>query len=231
MVPARAYTANDLVFSRDGLGSCKLTTWHGRPFHSLKFSRGNPGIKVAANLGIGDGAHAAPESVTNQCPLIDDCLPLKILVARKGKRFPCAVERIGRLLLLLDSLACRAHDRVGLVAEVGSELAMRSHHFAGRMNLLLVAGRVGRDLSSLLAVPTGALQVLANLLTARAGRIQIFLAISLNLRGAASTNGNFVSQLPQSIGQFRLIDGCGKLLRIEEALRLDGAWLTILALE
>jgi hypothetical protein len=87
-------------------------------------------------------AHAAPESVTNQCPLIDDCLSLKILVPRKGKRFPYAVERIGRLLLLLDSLACRAHDSVGLVAEVGGELAMRSHHFGGRMNLLLIPRRV-----------------------------------------------------------------------------------------
>jgi hypothetical protein len=36
--------------------------------------------------------------------------------------------------------------------------------------------------------------------------------------------------LPQAKGQFGLIDGGGKLLRIEEALRLDGAGLTILAL-
>lgn len=76
-------------------------------------------------------------------------------------------------------------------------------------------------------MPTGALQ---NLLTAGAGRIQIFLAISLNLRGAASANGNLIPQFFQSEGQFGLIDGCGKLLRIEEALRLDGAWLTVLAL-
>jgi hypothetical protein len=32
---------------------------------------------------------------------------------------------------VLDSLACCAHDSVGLVAEVGSELAMRSHHSPG----------------------------------------------------------------------------------------------------
>ena len=159
MVPALAYTANNLVFSRNCLGGCELTTWHGCTFHSVKFSRGNTGIKIAANLSIGDVTHAPPKSVTDQCALIDDCLSLKILVARKGKRFPHAVER-GRLLLLLDSLACRAHDSVGLVAEVGSEPAMRSHDFARRMNLLLVTSRVRGDLSSLLALPTGALQEL-----------------------------------------------------------------------
>ena len=84
MVPALAYTANNLVFSRNGLGGRELTTRHGCPFHSLKFSRGNAGIKIAANLGIGDVTHAPPESVTDQCALIDDRLALKILVARKG---------------------------------------------------------------------------------------------------------------------------------------------------
>src|SRR5882757_6031137 len=118
------------MLRRNGLGRGELTTGHGRPFHLVKFSRGNAGVKIAANLGISDVTHATSESVTNQCSLIDDCLSLKILVARKGKRFPHAVERMGRLLLLLDALACRAHDRVGLVAELGSELAMRSHHFA-----------------------------------------------------------------------------------------------------
>ena len=100
---------------------------------------------------------------------------------------------------MLDSLACRAHDSVGLVAEVGSELAMRSHHFAGRMNLLLIAGRVRRNLSSLLALPTGALQILTNLLTAGAGRIQVFLAISLNLRAPLRPTVISYPSLPQSV--------------------------------
>ena len=93
---------------------------------------------------------------------------------------------------------------------------MRSHHFSGRINLLLVAGRVRGNLSRLLAVGDRALQILANLLTAGAGHIQIFLAITLYFRGTACVNGNLISQLPQSVGQFGVIDGYGKLLRITE---------------
>jgi hypothetical protein len=95
------------MFSRNRLGGCELAAWHGRPFHSLEFCRGNAGIEIGANLGIGDVTHAPPESVTNQCPFIDDCLSLKILVARKGKRLPHAVERMAGLLLVLDSRAAR----------------------------------------------------------------------------------------------------------------------------
>ena len=76
----------------NGLGRCELTTGHVRPFDSLKFSGRNSSIQIAANLGIGDVAHAAAESVANQGPLVYDGLALEVLVARKRQRFPHAVD-------------------------------------------------------------------------------------------------------------------------------------------
>ena len=126
---------------------------------------------------------------------------------------------------MLDALPRGADDRFGLVAEVGSELAMRRHDFAGRMNFFAVAGGVRGDLRGLFASATRALQILANLLAARAGCVKVLLRVALDLRRAAAANGDFVTELAKPVSQLRLIDGGGELLRCEEALRLDGARL------
>ena len=47
---------------------------------------------------------------------------------------------------------------------------------------------------------------------------------------AAPPCRDFVTELAQSVGQLGLIDGRGELLRGEEALRLDGARLAVVAL-
>ena len=87
-----------------------------------------------------------------------------------------------------------------------------------------------RDLGSFLPGTACAFEVLTNLLAARTGGVEIFLCVSLNLRGAAPPGRNLVTELAQSVGQLGLIDGRGKLLRGEEALRLDGARLAVVAL-
>jgi len=76
----------------------------------------------------------------------------------------------------------------------------------------------------------GAFEVLANLLAAGTGCVEILLRVALDLRRAAPTCRNFVAKLAQSVGQLGLIDGRGELLRGEKALRLDGAWLAVVAL-
>ena len=124
---------------------------------------------------------------------------------------------------MLKSLPRGADDRFGLVAEVGSELAMRRHDFAGRMDFFAVARGVRGDLGSLLPGAAGALQILANLLAARARCVKVLLRVALDLRRAAAANGDLVTKLAKPVGQLRLIDGGGELLRCEEALRLDGA--------
>jgi hypothetical protein len=81
------------------------------------------------------------------------------------------------------------------------------------MDLLAVTGGVRSDLGRLPTVATGPLQILANLLTSRAGSVEVFLGIPLDLRRSASANDDFIAELFQSIGQLRLIDSSGKLLR------------------
>src|SRR5580658_6024135 len=123
-----------------------------------------------------------------------------------------------------------AHNGVGLVAILRCEPAVRGHHVAERMNFLMVACRVCGDFRRLFSVTAGALQILSYLLATRTRCVKILLGVALDLRRAASTSGDFIAKLSQPVGQLRLIDGRGKLLRSEEALRLKGAVLAVLAL-
>jgi hypothetical protein len=128
---------------------------------------------------------------------------------------------------MLKPLACAADDGFGLVPKVGSELAMRSHDIGWRMNLFAVACGVRGDLSGLLSGAACALQILANLLAARAGCVEVLLRVAFDFRCAAAANGDLVTELAKPVSQLGLIDGGGKLLRCEEALRLDGAGLAV----
>ena len=107
---------------------------------------------------------------------------------------------------------------------------MRGHDFAWRMNLFAVACGVRGDLCGLLPGAACALQILANLLAARAGCVEVLLRVAFDFRRAAAANGDLVTELAKPVSQLRLIDGGGKLLRCEEALRLDGAGLAVVAL-
>ena len=131
---------------------------------------------------------------------------------------------------MLKSLARGADDRFGLVSEVGSELAMRSHDFARRMDFFAVARGVRGDLGGLLPGAACALKILTNLLAARAGCVKVLLRVALDFRRAAAANGDLVTKLAKPVGQLRLINGGGELLRGEETLRLDGSRLAILPL-
>src|SRR5690242_2132514 len=99
-----------------------------------------------------------------------------------------------RSLLVLGSFSRSAYDGVCLVSEVGSYLAMRSHHFARRMDSLPVAGRVGGDLGRFFAIVTSPLQILANLLTARARCVEVFLRITLDLWRPAPANRDLIPE-------------------------------------
>src|ERR1700693_1857341 len=98
------------------------------------------------------------------------------------------------------------------------------------MNLLAVSCRVRSDLGRFLPRAARAFEVLTNLLAARTGCVEVFLCVALDLRRATPTCRDFVTELAQSVGQLGLIDSRGKLLRGEEALRLNGARLAVIAL-
>src|ERR1700683_4345262 len=98
------------------------------------------------------------------------------------------------------------------------------------MNFLAVTGRVRSDFGSFLPRAARAFEVFTNLLAPWTGCVEVFLRVALNLGGASSPCSNFVPELVQAVGQVGLIDGRGKLLRGEEALRLNCARLAIVAL-
>ena len=116
---------------------------------------------------------------------------------------------------------------LGLVAEVGGELAMRRHDVGCRVNLLAVPRGVRGDLRRLFPGAASALKICPNLLAARARCVEIFLRVTLDLRRSASANGDLVTKLAKPVSQLGLIDGGGELLRSEKALRLDGAGLPV----
>src|ERR1022692_1762578 len=224
-------SADNFMFRLDRFGGGELTAGNAlRALDDLKFPRSQAGVKMGADLGMGDLAHAAPEPVANQRTFIDNRLALEVLVARKSERFSNTVKRVGGLLLMLRPFTCRAHNRLGLVPKVCRQLAVRGHHLARRMDLLAVTRRVRGDLGSFLSGVPCAFEVLTNLLATGTGCVEVFLCVSLNLRSAALPCRNFVTALAQAVSQLGLIDGRGKLLRGEEALGLNRAGVAVIAL-
>ena len=115
------------------------------------------------------------------------------------------------------------NDVVCLVAEFCGEPPVRRKHLGGRKNLLFVASRMRCDLGRLMALKPVALHVGAYLLASRAGGIQVLLRVALDLRRSAAAGLDFVAEIAKSVHQFGLVDGSGKLLRLKEAARLEGA--------
>jgi hypothetical protein len=86
------------------------------------------------------------------------------------------------------------------------------------------------DLRGLFSKAACSFQILTNLLAAGTGCVEILLRAALDLRRATASSSDFIANLAKPIGQLGLVDGSGKLLRSEEALRLDRAVLAVLAL-
>jgi hypothetical protein len=116
---------------------------------------------------------------------------------------------------MLLALAGGADDGIGLIAEVGSKLAVRCHNLDRRMDLFAVTGGVRGNFGSLPAGTSGPLQIFANLLTPRTRSVEIFLGVALDFRCSAAPGGDFIPEFLQSVRQIGLIDGSSELLRSE----------------
>ena len=93
LVLSFAHSAEDFLFRCNGLGGCELTAWDTlATVDDLKFPGGQTGVKVGADLSVGDLTHAAPQPVADQSTFIDNCFALEVFVARKGKRFADTVN-------------------------------------------------------------------------------------------------------------------------------------------
>jgi hypothetical protein len=79
-----------------------------------------------------------------------------------------------------------ADDPLGLVAVLGGELPVASEYSIGRQNYLAIAGGMRGDLRRVRARVTAAGDCLAYPLMARAGGVEKFLGVALDLRAAAS---------------------------------------------
>ena len=231
MVLSLTHSAENFMFRFDGFGGGELTARNAlRPLDDLKFPGSQAGVKIGADLGMGDLAHSATEPVADQRTFIHNRLALEVLVAGKGERFSNPVQRVDGLLLMLRPFPRCAYNSVGLVPKVCRQLPVRGHHLSRRMNFLAVTRRVRSDLGSFFPRAARAFEVLTNLLAPGTGCVEVFLRVALDLRGTAPPCRDFVTELAQSVSQLGLIDGRGKLLRGEEALRLDGARLAVVAL-
>ena len=76
------------MFRFNGFGGGELTARNALiPVDDLKFSRSQSGVKIGADLRMGDLPHATTEPVADQRTFIHNCLALEVLVARKGEGF------------------------------------------------------------------------------------------------------------------------------------------------
>src|ERR1019366_7714778 len=119
---------------------------------------------------------------------------------------------------------------LGLVSKVCRELSVRGHHVGWRMDFFTVAGRVCGDFGGLFPRAARAFELITNLLAAGTGCVEVFLCVSLDVGRTAPPGRNFVTELAEFVGKFRLIDGRGELLRGEETLRLNRTRLAVVAL-
>jgi hypothetical protein len=81
------------------------------------------------------------------------------------------------------------------------------------------------NLCRFLSIAAGSIKILTYLLAARTGCVEVLLGVALDLRGAASSSGDFVAELAKPVGQLRLVDGSSELLRLKESALLKCAEL------
>ena len=118
---------------------------------------------------------------------------------------------LGRIFL--TTLPCLRHNFVGLVAELGGDLPMCGQYLGGRMNLLAVTGGVRGDLRRLRPLIDRSFPDAPRICWLRGLEASRYSCEYPLISGAPLRPGfNFVAEFAQAVGQFRLIDGSGKLL-------------------
>ncbi len=195
----------------------------------LKLSGSLSLLEVVAYLAVSKVAHAAPQGVAHDVSLIGDRLALEVAALSKADSIlnPFRDARDVRLLLSRRPCPCFNDDAIRLIAELGRKLPVGCEYLGGCVNLFLVASGVGGDLRRLRPGKSALFEVLANLLAAWAGSVEIFLCVSFYLRRPTSPRRDFVPQPRQPIHQLTLIHGCRELLAVEITLWLDSAGGTV----
>ncbi len=167
-----------------------------------------PLIEVPAHLIEDEVAHAAPQGVTHDIPLVGDGLPLEATILRKGDGFLRPLGRI-RYTILCQSFSsspgCCDH-MICLIAELGRNLAVSDKHLRRSMNLLPVTGVMGGDLRCLRPTETAPRNGFLNLLVAGTGCFKVLSGVALYIGRTAFSGLDLVAQIAEPEGQLRLVD-------------------------
>jgi len=178
--------------------------------HSYELACYLSAIKIRSYLSVANLAHAAAERISNQQAFVHDCLALEILVAGKSDRFAHALARDRRYLHLPGALSRRTNHRVRLVAKICSKPTVSGHNLTRSQQLFAISRGMRGDFRCFFAALPQLFEVFTDLLAAWAGSVKVLLSVSLDLWCTAASALDFVPELSQAIGQFRLVDrgGC-----------------------
>src|SRR5262249_39228871 len=126
-------------------------------------------------------AHGPTQRVTQEGALIHHGLTFKVPRLRKCDRLLRTDARRVRFDPVLTDLGGSDH-RARLIAILLREFAMASLHLVASVVPFGSRGAVRRDLRGARAASVGVGEMRFNLLTAWAGRLEVLLAVSANLR-------------------------------------------------
>src|ERR1700691_1280084 len=119
LVLSLTHSLENLIFRFDCFRGGELAARNTlRPLDDLKFSGGQAGVKIGADLGVSDLPHAATEPVADQRPFVHNGLALEVFVAGKSEGFSNTVKRVDRLLLMLRPFPRCSYNRLGLTSKV-----------------------------------------------------------------------------------------------------------------
>ena len=195
------------------------------PVNGLELAAAVSLVKVRPNLVIGEVAHAAPQGVPHDVPLVGNGLTLEAAILGKADCFLRPLGRIRHPVLRhsFGPFSRRRDDVIGLVAELGRNLPVSGEHLSGRMDFLPVAGVMGGDLRGLGPAEAAPRDGFFDLLAARAGRFKVLGGVAFHIGSAALARFDLVAEIAEPEGQLRLVDSGRKLLGIEESALLQCA--------
>jgi hypothetical protein len=135
------------------------------------------------------------------------------------------------LLRVMPGIQSRfGHNTIRLVPELSGQFTVPFKNLLGRVKFLTVPCTMSSDLRSACTISTNFLQVADDLFPTWARRVKILLAVALNLRLTMFAAFKLITQPVQPQGEFRTIDGCHVVLRLEKAALLKRARLAVLTL-
>jgi len=145
----------------------------------LELARGHSLLEMAPYLAVRQVAHATPEGIAHDIPLIGDGFTLEVAALGESHRFlsPFRCRCEGLPFHAVCPISCLLDDSIRLIAELRGDLPVSGQYLGRGMNFLLVAGGVGGNLRRLWPRKAALFEVLPNLLAAGAGGVKIFLRV------------------------------------------------------